>query len=313
MRRGVENDKVGFGMTLILIGIVWLLFKFNILSFSLFGAISDLWPLLLVVAGVNMIFYNHRTVSFVMWILFLGVLIWYGQFGGGGRSDFVAHITGDQTEVHDTNWEVYQETAGEIDLKEAEEGSLSIDLGFGNVYVDASDSSSVTYTVPDDYTDIYSRLGGKSASIEFDQESKNFFDWVDKENSDYKFHLPENVEWDIDINTGAIDANIDLEDLDVRNLDIDCGAGDIDITFGKKAALVYTEIDCGATEITLNVPHEAGIEVNFDGLVDEENFSAFGLERITDSIYRSPGFEKEDIKIFVEIDTGIGDVTLNAY
>lgn len=314
MASNQKDDRMGFGLTLIFVGIIWLLFKFNILTFSVFGAISDLWPLLLVVAGINMIFYNKRVISLVTWILFIAVLIWYGQFGSGQAGSLVTRISGEEAVSRDASWKAYEASTGKIDMEDGvSQGNLKLDLGFGGVYIDSTISDDVEYSIPEEITTVYSRMTGKSASLEFEQDEKLFFNWGDGDPMDYDIKLPEEVEWDIDINTGAIDALVDLSDLNVRNLDIDCGAGDIEITYGDTSPLVYTEIDCGATEVTLNVPEGAGIEINIDGLVSENNFARHGLRKVTDSIYRSDDFEKEDIKIFVEIDTGIGDVTLNMY
>jgi len=308
-----NDDRMGLGLTLISFGVIWLLFKFNILTFSIFGAISDLWPLLLVVAGVNMIFHSKKIITFLTWMLFIAVLVWYGQFGGGNNS-FVTHITGQEIETRDASWKLYELSEGEFEFKDSvKQGNLKMDLGFGELYIDSTSSNDFKYNVPKKITSVYSRSNDKSASVEFEQDEKLFFNWGDEGSLTYDLSVPEDIEWDIDINTGAIDAVIDLEDLDVRNLDIDCGAGDIDITYGKIAPLVYTEIDCGATEISLNIPEGVGIEINLDGLIKENNFLNHGLIKVTDSIYRSRDFEKEDIKIFVEIDTGVGEVTLNEY
>lgn len=314
MASNSKDDRMGFGLTLITIGIIWLLFKFNILSFSIFNAITDLWPLLLVVAGINLIFNNRSIITFVTWVLFLAVLIWYGQFGSLPANGVVERITGNDVVQRDASWESYETSTGEIDLESSvKQGNLKLDLGFGGVYLDSSSSDDLEYKIPENITKVYSRMTDKTANIEFEQMEKMFFNWGDGESMTYDLRLPEDVEWDIDINTGAIEAVIDLKELDVKNLDIDCGAGDIEITYGEKSPLVYTEIDCGATEVTLNVPKEAGVEINIDGLVNENNFGYHGLRKVSDNIYRSEDFEKQEIKLFIEIDTGVGDVSLNVY
>lgn len=309
-----KDDRLGFGLTLVTIGVIWLLFKFNILSFSIIDAIIDLWPLLLVVAGVNLIFNNKSIITFITWVLFLGILIWYGQFGNVSLSGMPERISGEETVSRDHSWESYESAKGEIELDDdIEKGNLKFDLGFGSVYISASSDDDLEYEIPEKITKVYSRTTKKTANVEFEQIEKLFFNWGDNQPMDYDIELPEDVEWDIDINTGAIDAVIDLKDLDVRNLDIDCGAGDIDITYSEDAPLVYTDIDCGATEVSLNVPQEAGVEISMDGLVSENNFLSNGLVKVSDDIYRSEDFEKSDIKLFIEIDTGVGDIILNTY
>ncbi len=309
-----SEDRMGFGLTLISVGIIWLLFKFNVLSFSVFSAISDLWPLLLVVAGVNLIFHNRKIVTFFTWMLFIMVLVWYGQFGGNTSDNFVTRVTGQEIEVRDESWESFDSANGDIKLDDnITLGTLKLDLGYGKVNIGASETSDFDYTIPEKVTSVYSRSTNKTTSIEFEQNEKLFFNWGEHDNVRYDFKMPKEVEWDINVNTGAIDAVIDLTDLDVKNLDVDCGAGDIDITYGKRSSLVYTEIDSGATNVALHIPKGVGIEVNMNGLIKENNFVSHGLLKINDSIYRSSEFEKEEIKIFVEIDTGVGDVTLYEY
>jgi len=314
MASKTHDDQLGFGFTLITIGIIWLLFKFNILTFSIFSAISDLWPLLLIVAGVNLIFRSSRFVSFIMWMLFIAVLLLYGQFGGGTVNNVIGMDIVSEVAVRDESWKTYQTASGNIDISEdVSLGTIDFDLGFGGVYIDSTSSSTLSYSVPEEITKVYSRESGNSINVDFNQDEKLFFNWGSENNLDYRFDIPEDVEWDLNLNIGALDSEIDLSNLLVRSLDIDCGAGDIEITYGEKVSQVYTKIDCGATEIALNIPEGVGIEVNLDGLIIDNNFSNSGLSKISDSIYRSDNFEREDIKIFVEIDTGVGEVTLRRY
>lgn len=303
---------MGFGLTLISIGLIWLLFKFNILTFSVFRAISDLWPLLLVVAGINLIFINRKIVSFIVWMLFLTVLIWYGQFGGGGR--YIEQISGRPAIERDSGWTAHQMSEGQVGMDESvDRGTLKLDLGFGSLQVGDTARSQVDYVIPEDITNVYSRVTNRHLKVDIEQDEKFNFNWWDDQESMYKVDLPRELEWDIVVNTGAIDANFDLSQLNVSSLDIDCGAGDIKVTYGKMAPIVNTNIDCGATSIVLNVPEDAGVEINMNGLIKDNNFLNAGLSKKTDSVYRTDDFETQDLKLFIEIDTGVGDVTLNRY
>jgi len=249
-----------------------------------------------------------------MWMLFIAVLLLYGQFGGGTVNNVIGMDIVSEVAVRDESWKTYQTASGNIDISEdVSLGTIDFDLGFGGVYIDSTSSSTLSYSVPEEITKVYSRESGNSINVDFNQDEKLFFNWGSENNLDYRFDIPEDVEWDLNLNIGALDSEIDLSNLLVRSLDIDCGAGDIEITYGEKVSQVYTKIDCGATEIALNIPEGVGIEVNLDGLIIDNNFSNSGLSKISDSIYRSDNFEREDIKIFVEIDTGVGEVTLRRY
>jgi len=313
MASNSNNERSDFGFTLIAIGVIWLLFKFNILNFSLFSALGHLWPLILVIAGLNLVFKNRGAIRFLTWGIFIAALIWYGQTGNGVADSFVYRIQNEPA-PRDASWELYEAPVGEVAIEEGiTQANLKMDLGFGGVYIDSANTSNVEYKIPEDVTNVYQRSSTSSTTVEFEQKEKLFFDWDDNDHLNYSLSLPENVEWDIDLNTGAIDANIDISKLDVRNIEIDCGAGDIEIKYGLNSPLVYTEIDSGATEITLNVPEGAGVEINMDGLLSDNKIFIPGMKKISDSIYRTDNFDEEDVKLFIEIDTGVGEVDLNRY
>lgn len=72
------ESKVSFGIFLILIGTIWILIKFNILTASVFKSFLTLWPLLLVGAGMSIIFHKQYIIRLLSWLLILAVVVGYG-------------------------------------------------------------------------------------------------------------------------------------------------------------------------------------------------------------------------------------------
>ena len=67
----VKSERTIGGLILVFIGIFWLLTNFGIITWSLFGVMFRLWPLILIVIGINVIFRDRVWVSYITWGLFL--------------------------------------------------------------------------------------------------------------------------------------------------------------------------------------------------------------------------------------------------
>ncbi|MBB6217098.1 putative membrane protein [Anaerosolibacter carboniphilus] len=78
----MKNKNIGAGVILILLGIFWMMENLGFITWSLWDGINDLWPLVFVVVGLNLIFKKNTFLPMVTWILFFLVLIGYGFFQG---------------------------------------------------------------------------------------------------------------------------------------------------------------------------------------------------------------------------------------
>lgn len=79
----MRNRNIGFGIFLLFIGVILLLINFGIIGWSIFDALSEFWPAILIVIGVNIIFKHNEIVKAVVWILFLAALIAYSFYYKG--------------------------------------------------------------------------------------------------------------------------------------------------------------------------------------------------------------------------------------
>ena len=75
----MKKNSLFLGVFFIFIGAFLLLNNLNLLNFSVWGAISDLWPLIFVVFGVHLIS-NKTSISLVTWIVFFAIIILYAIF-----------------------------------------------------------------------------------------------------------------------------------------------------------------------------------------------------------------------------------------
>lgn len=73
-------EKLTNGIILIGIGILFLLINLGVIHFhwSIFHVLLQLWPLILIVVGINLILKNRYIVVIITWLLFFAAIITYG-------------------------------------------------------------------------------------------------------------------------------------------------------------------------------------------------------------------------------------------
>ena len=72
----MRRNNLILGMFFVFLGIFFLLTNLNIINFSIWSAIFDLWPLFLVMLGIHLIS-KRPTVTVISWIVFFAIIIFY--------------------------------------------------------------------------------------------------------------------------------------------------------------------------------------------------------------------------------------------
>lgn len=67
-------DNLSRGLLLITIGIIFLLLNYGYLSWSLWVRVIDLWPLILVLAGIGLLFNRRIPFSMILLIFILSMV-----------------------------------------------------------------------------------------------------------------------------------------------------------------------------------------------------------------------------------------------
>ncbi len=324
MSRERRDDRLGLGFILIAAGIAWLLFQMNIISFSIFSALSVLWPGIFVVIGLNIIFHRVPFISVLTWGLFLVALV---VFGGGVKSvDQVAEKIGIEREEDtsyaervELNWDYTDSSVGWSDLTRDEgfmarnqetlnKALLKLDFGAGNVSVAGGSEKMITFDVPEAYTEVKEETGDTTAKYSFRTKKNLGFNFGNGEDNEYHFKLNEEAEWELDLDTGAMNANLDLRDIHVSQAKVDTGAGNVDIAFGSKAKQLDVEIDSGVADITIRVPKDVGVKIELDGLIGDD-FSDLGFIKDKD-VWTSDNYDTATSLVHIEVDVGVGNVDL---
>lgn len=295
----MKNKRVIFGFLLIILGGIWILGNLDIIDLNIGYIISglmDLWPLILVVIGINIIVKN-KGVKLAVWILFIVIIIVYSFFIGDNYNNSTVN-------------EAYS-----IKMEDnIEKGELDIDVGATRFEV-KSGSDDFT-TISSNYRlDHETKTEGSTQYIDISNDNTSyFFNFFEKnEGSFVELDINESIPWEVEVDCGAVDGELNLEEIDIERLDLDVGAGNIEVTLGEKSDFTNINIDSGVSKIVLNIPKESGIRVKLYGGLNSTNLKELELIEEKEDFLVSKNFDDASTKYDINIDMGLGDFKINYY
>lgn len=127
---------------------------------------------------------------------------------------------------------------------------------------------------------------------------KNFWD----------IYLNEQIPIDLNMDMGAGEGDLNLQDINLRSLDVDMGVGDLSVDIsGNYQHDVDVYINGGIGSTTLYLPRDLGVMVRADkgiGSISSRDFIKKG-DVLVNEVY-----DGDEVQVKVNIDTGIGSITL---
>jgi len=201
-----------------------------------------------------------------------------------------------------------------VDLGDAEEVHVSIDMGAGGLVVASDPTLSlmegdftyrpssleprVEYTIHDGSGALSVKTPG---SIQLNLGVSMRYAW--------EIRLAEDVPMSLDVNMGAGESNLDLGDLTLTALKVDLGAGDatIDLSGDPKQDL-DADINAGIGQLTLIVPRDAGVRIV--GYKDGVGaYQADGFTIDGDAL-ENDAYETSDVTYDITLRRGVGEVII---
>ncbi|HVJ49587.1 LiaI-LiaF-like domain-containing protein [Desulfitobacterium sp.] len=309
MRHVVESLSQGF--LFIVLGIVFFLNTYGILSWSFWINVVDLWPLLFILGGIALLF-NKRIPFSTVLLVFLIVLVGYsfvpgvdhskdqGPFhlssGGGGAMDLVVPM---EQGIKKANVTLNLGSA-DINLNTAApiSDSKNVLTGHYNWAANATPSS-------DAAPKLSRARNGDALNILFNSEKK-----IGKGESKLDFTLNPQVDYGkMEINAGAFNGTLDLSQLRVSNLNINSGASQLELRFGDTGTTTQADINAGASKVTLVVPDQVGLKIKVSGFTNSTNFAGDGLF-LQDKEWLSPNYDSAKTKINMTMSVAAGKIDL---
>jgi hypothetical protein len=126
---------------------------------------------------------------------------------------------------------------------------------------------------------------------------------------EWVFSLNSEIQLELDIDTGASDAKLDLENLKVTDLRLNTGASSTEITLPAEAGFTKVEVDAGAASVGIQIPMGVAARIKAVGAlagvtIDKGRFPREG------GVYQSPDYETAENKADIDIEMGAGSISV---
>lgn len=305
-----NNGNFLLGLILIVVGGFWIAGTIGLVEMSILYVLLKFWPVLLILAGINIIFKGNKGVLLLSVILVLSGGLYLAQ-----NDDYKGITFYDWTFDFDNDWsgDAIETIDGSYDLEELETVTLDLEVGAGDIDIKSTASDKMEYSIPDYFLSRNFVTNDEDGTITIKHNKGFKINAFGKNNNlNYDFELPDDKKWTIKLETGASDAKLDLSDLLVDLVDIDTGASDTKLILGDKAEYTFVDIDSGVSDLTISVKEDTGVRIESSQAISDNNFEVKGLSKKGD-VYLTKGYDKADTQVEIEIDAGISDITLEFY
>ena len=294
-----------FPLLLVVIGIVLLLNNLGVLPWSVWMALGQLWPAILILLGIDLLVGRRATwfgasLAVVAFLAVLGIAIWMTFTGYNFNPPSAATTTKEAS----------------IPLGAATSGQVTIQFGAGELTVgalpaSATDLAQVTASLPGNMqlTQRSTVSGNVVDATIGTSGSGNFFPFRGFDrggNVTMNANVAPQVPLVLRAEVGAGQAEFNLTDLAVHEFSLNNGAGQATIRFPKSAGQTTADIHSGAGQITLEVPPSVGAYIHVsNGLV---NLSASDRFQKVGDGYQTSDYSSAPNRLDATLHVGIGEV-----
>jgi len=297
-------------------GLFFLFINMGYLDHYVWVRLLALWPVVLIAIGLALIFNKTKLkyLAFSAPLLLALAFVWVAvsEWGYCRSYDFDYKFHGRSSSSYSR--EVYEYIV-EKD-PEVKRLDVDIDFGLGELWVGATSNTlfSGDFEYRRNKPDCKYNTVGDEARIEVRSRDIRGMSIFRKRNfkNDARIFIANYLPLELNIDIGAALVELDLSEHKLKKLNLDTGAAKVDLRLGCGWDDLEIDIDSGASDITIIVPHEMGIEIDSDVAFSSTNFRRAGLEKIR-GVYRSDNFNSADCKATISIDSGVSEIEIQYY
>jgi cell wall-active antibiotic response 4TMS protein YvqF len=286
---------------LIVIGVIALLVNAGVISTDRLYLLFDLWPLILIVIGLEIFARRAFQGAAAELAAVLIVLV-----AAAGAVAYVAVAPGVSLGIHTLD------TSGS--MGSVEQASVEVDAGAANITMAGSSGlGSDLYRAHIEYS-------GLKPDVTFDRSSGRLR--LSQQNGNYPFfeshtfvldlRLNPGVPWAIINNTAALNSTFSLANVQLRSMQFNTAASHDDITLGTPSGIVPITVNAAALTVNIHRPGGTATSVTVSGAAvnldaDGRQTHAFGSAN-----WESSNFSGATDGYRIEIDGAACNVTVDA-
>jgi len=254
-----EKNKLSYRslfwpIILIGLGTLWLLANLGILPDINWRFFLRLWPLILVIIGLDIIF-GRRTPL-------VGVLL-----GLGAVATVIALILLAPSLNLDTNADLKTLSFSEP-LEGATSARVDLQLDRYATTVDSfTDSNVLVEADIDTLSDVIFEVRGektKSVRIEPSSDFTSSFDWTDLDDAEWNINLSPTIPMELSVDVGSGSATLKLSNLQLTDFDINGGSGSTDLFLPATSARYSASINGGSGSFYIELENNSKITTDIN-------------------------------------------------
>lgn len=300
-RRPRERSRgAGLAILLIIVGVLILLSNFGWMSWDVLLRIVNLWPVVLVAIGVDLL--TRRRYQAVVWgaALVVGALLFAYDSGGVGGTVIWGTPAG---ELRTVSHSLTGAQAADVTISTSV-GALRLSSGTsGDQLVTGTVRTGRGETLVDQLTH-----RGDTAVLRLISDQRPGVNIGGAERREWDLQLTRDVPVALDVKSGVGRSILDLQRTQLSSLQMEAGVGEVNATLPDSGSYrADFKAGVGAMHITIPAAVAARVTVH-SGLGAVRVNGTF--ERSGDT-YQSPGYASASNRVDVNVDGGLGQITVD--
>jgi Domain of unknown function (DUF5668) len=309
-RRAGRGGSVIGPLILILIGGLLLLQNLGLVSPEVWGNLWRLWPLVLVLIGLEFLV-GHRVgalgVLGLMLIVVGGAAVWALTTATASPPSVQTRTLTQPTQGATQANVLVNYGAGQFEIGPLQGGAAD-QLASMTFQAPAGVEPSVHYQVVDGVGqlqyDVAGRGGWQAAALPWARGGRS-----QEDVPQMSVALMPSLPLSLTVRVGAADARLDLEQLKVSSLDCSVGASNAWIRM-PAAGMTTAHVAGGATALTIEVPTGVAAQIQYRGGLSTAAVDQTRFPQVGDGLFRSPDYETAANRVDLTIDSGLASVTI---
>ena len=327
---------ITFGLLFLARNMDWLWLDWDVLR--------DLWPLLLILAGANLILERRQSSAAIVTTILLAIAAPVALFSfvhrdrdfgryhynwhddddddddwdrKNDRHDDQADINDhdDDDDDNDDNDEVRVNTFTETMAPDTREAVLKLEGGAGKFIIGQTTTDLI-------HADAKQTFGNYKMEVERDPTTRTPTIELSPSEGNIKIKdnnfknrlevkLNSSPIWSVRIGMGAGEGDFDLSPFMVKEVKIDAGAADVELKLGDKSTQTDVDVNSGVASVKIEVPKSVGCRIQKDGALNINDLDDF--QNVGGGVYLSPGYEQATKKINIKFDGGMSSFKVKRY
>lgn len=297
-----------FPIVLIVLGALFLYSEFRP-AFNPWPILRTYWPLLLILIGLGKIYDSTRrrkdpgapdrfsvgsAIGAVALVLLLVAIFWHGRALSRNRG-------GDSSTGHETKI---------IELQDAKSVQATVEMGAGELTLAGGTDRLLDATF--DFTDSWMtpqvdyQVSQGKGELRISQDGSG--PHIGRNENTWDLRLNKNVPISLKVDMGAGQGNLKLQDVNITRLDLNIGAGEVNVDLtGDRKTDLRGDINGGVGQANIRLPKNVGVIVHasgFIGSIEAPGFKQDGSE------YSNEAVGKTGATIRLNVQGAIGQIVL---